>query len=478
MATRLNPMNFCIRGLILTWLAIAPAGLFAAELTAQQSGWVHTAERHERGGWIYLHIEGGPRERGFQHGYLLAPEIAEGLRIARADWRHQSSLDWSWLVNNTKSFIESGIDSEDRAELKGIVEGLQAAGVKETYDDLVTYNAQIELEWYWWPIARQKLADMDFVKQPRESCSSFIATGKMTRDGGIVLGHNTMSDFVEALFNVVIDIQPASGHRILMQTQPGWIHSGTDFFITDAGLAGSETTIGGFEHFTEKGIPEFVRMRRATQDAEGIDQWCAIMKKGNNGGYANAWLLGDVNSGEIARLELGLKYTGFERTTNGYYSGSNIAEDPHLLRLETTTKDTDIRDTSVARRVRWKQLMKQYAGQIDVVAGEKMEGDDYDVWLNEEHPGNRTIDGHPELESQLTPPSSEIPFAPWGTVDAKVVDTTMAKNMSFAARWGSADGMAFDADAFLTAHPQFDWLAGYLKSRPVEPWVEFKAGEK
>jgi hypothetical protein len=33
-------------------------------------------------------------------------------------------------------------------------------------------------------------------------------------------------------------------------------------------------------------------MRRATQDASTIDEWCQIMKKGNNGGYANAWLLG------------------------------------------------------------------------------------------------------------------------------------------------------------------------------------------
>jgi len=44
-------------------------------------------------------------------------------------------------------------------------------------------------------------------------------------------------------------------------------------------------------------------MRRATQDASTIDDWCAIMKKGNNGGYANAWLLGDVKTNEIARLE-------------------------------------------------------------------------------------------------------------------------------------------------------------------------------
>ena len=76
---------------------------------------------------------------------------------------------------------------------------------------------------------------------------------------------------------------------------------------------GSETTIGDFKGFDERGILEFVRFRRATQDASSIVEWCEIMKRGNNGGYANAWLLGDVNSGEIARLELGLKYVGFEK---------------------------------------------------------------------------------------------------------------------------------------------------------------------
>ncbi|MGA2555350.1 MAG: C45 family peptidase [Verrucomicrobiota bacterium] len=465
-------------GLGFACLLSAQTGLHGAGLSDQQQQWLRTAERHERAGWIYLHVEGGPRERGFQHGYLLAKEIAECLRVVRADWRHGSSMEWSWLISHTKGFIQPAIDPENRTELQGIVEGMTAAGLPTTYDEIVTYNAELELEWYWWPLASKKLTDgTDLVKKPKQSCSSFIATGRMTKDGGIVLGHNTMDDYVEALANVVIDIMPVKGHRILMQTQPGWIHSGTDFFITDAGLVGSETTIGAFDHFSEKGVPEFVRMRRATQDATNLDQWCAIMKKGNNGGYANAWLLGDVNSGEIARLELGLKYIGFERTNDGFFIGSNIAEDPHILRLETTMPDSDIRNSCVARRVRWKQLMSENAGKIDLALGEKMEGDGYDTWLNQEHPGDRTLSGHGELESQLTAPSGEIPFRPWGSYDAKVVDSRLAKAMSFAARWGSADGTSFDAPAFLAAHPQFDWQEGYLKSRPAEPWVQFKSGE-
>ncbi len=471
-------LRACVVGLVC--LLIAQTGLQAAGLSDQQQAWLRAAERHERAGWIYLHIEGQPRERGFQHGYLLAREIAECLRVVRAHWHHDSSMDWSWLIAHTKGFLEPRIDPENRAELLGIVEGMNAAGFPMTFDEIVTYNARMEVEWYWWPLAKKKMTDnVNEVEKPRESCSAFIATGRMTTDGGIVLAHNSWDQYVEANAFVIIDIKPAQGHRILMQTQPGWIHSGTDFFITDAGLVGTETTIGSFRHFSEKLIPEFVRMRRATQDAANIDQWCAIMKKNNNGGVANSWLVGDVNTSEIARLELGLKYTAFERTNDGFFIGSNIAEDLHILRLETETSDEDIRQSNVARRVRWKQLMKENAGKIDLALAEKMLADCYDPSLHKLIPDSRTLSGHLELETELgSPAGAAPPYKPMGAYDGKAADSHLAKAMSFAARWGSSDGTAFDAPAFLAAHPQFDWLEGYLKSRPAEPWVQFKSGER
>jgi hypothetical protein len=68
-----------------------------------------------------------------------------------------------------------------------------------------------------------------------------------------------------------------------------------------------------------------------------------------------------------------------------------------------------------------------------------------------------------------------VPFGCAGTVEAKVVDAAMARDMSFAARWGSACGRAFDARRFLAAHPQFDWMQDILKSRPAEPWTVFRS---
>jgi hypothetical protein len=465
-----------LAGLLLAFVTqICPA----AELSAEQKAWLAKANRHEKAGWIYLHIQGGPRERGFQHGYLLAREIAEGIRVTAAQWEYDSSFDWAWLKKNTNGFINRGVDAENRAELTGIAEGMNAAGVPTTYDDILAYNASIETTEYWWPEVAKKLdGAATVITTPKESCSSFIATGRMTKDGGVVLGHNTMSEYTLAIYNVVLDLVPAQGHRILMQTQAGWIHSGTDFFVTDAGLVGSETTIGNFHGFTEKGIPEFIRMRRATQDAAGIDQWCEIMRQGNNGGYANAWLIGNINTKEIARLEQGLKYTGFERTKDGYFIGSNIAENPKILRLETETHDTDIRQSPVARRVRWKQLMKENAGQIDLPKAKEFEADCIDTcYLTDTGHAALALNARGDLAAQLNNPN-KIPFNPAGTADAKVVDTAMAKQMSFAARWGSADGVAFDAAKFLADHPQFDWMKGILTSRPAQPWVDFTAGEQ
>lgn len=450
--------------------------LGAAPLSSEQQQWLSKAHRQERNGWIYLHIEGEARCRGFQHGYLLAPEITEGLRSTRVSWKHESAMEWVWLVQRAGTLFVPRVDAENLAELVGLVDGMRAAGQETSREELVAYNGYIELSSYWWPTELKKIKDAPPPPVP-EGCSAFIATGKMTRDGNIVLGHNTMMGYEEAFPNVVAYIAPARGHRILWQTCPGWIHSGTDFFITDAGLVGAETTIGGFEGFDTNGVPEFARMRRATQDAGSIDQWCQIMRRGNNGGYANAWLLGDINTREIARLELGLKQVGFEKKSDGYFIGSNIAEDLKLLRFETSGHDTDIRDSAVGRRVRWKQLMKEFAGRIDLKTAKEFEADHYDCYLEKNEPTGRTLCGHYELSREPAGPWPGVPFGCAGTVDGKVVDAAMAKNMSFAARWGAACGRAFDTRQYLAAHPQFDWMADILKSRPSQPWTQFRAGE-
>jgi hypothetical protein len=444
-----------------------------SQLTIEQKEWLTKAFRDDRNGWIYLHIEGSPQERGFQHGYFLANEIKESIRVLSEVWYYQTALSWEWLVQKAGIMFTPKVESENLAEIDGIVDGMRAAGINSNRDEIVAYNGYMELMWYWWPTVKDTISPNSHDPK-KQSCSSFIATGSMTVDGGIVLGHNMMNAYYYPLCNIILDIFPENGHRILMQSDAGFIHSGTDFFVTSAGLVGSETTIGDFFPFNEKGIPEFSRMRHATQYASSIDEWCKIMKDGNNAGYANAWLIGDINTNEIARLELGFKYIGFEKKKDGYFTGSNVAEDLRILRFETKTRETDIRISSVARRVRWNQLMKENTGKINLEVAKTFEADHFDTYSKITRPGGRTLCAHGDLDPDVQTFGYDDPFSPIGTLDGKVIDSKMAKQMSFLARWGSACGDPFDAKAFLQEHPQFNWMNGLLKDRPTQPWTLFK----
>lgn len=126
--------------------------------------------------------------------------------------------------------------------------------------------------------------------------------------------------------------------------------------------------------------------------------------------------------------------------------------------------------------MRLTQLMEEHHGQIDVEVGKEILADHYDVYLQKENLGSRTVEGRYDLDAFEYWPA-RLPFAPQGAVDGKVMDSDMARDLSFWARWGSSSGMPFDAAQHLGEHPQWDHLAGYLKDRPAQPWTLFLAGE-
>ncbi|MGA9099274.1 MAG: C45 family autoproteolytic acyltransferase/hydrolase [Methanotrichaceae archaeon] len=311
-------------------------------------------------------------------------------------------------------------------------------------------------------------------KADEDRCSAFIATGNATKDDRIVIAHNTWEGYPRGQFyNEILDIKPSKGHRIFMQSIPGHLDSFTDFFTTDAGLVGTETTIGGFTSYEPYKTPTFLRVRKAMQYADNMDQFVKIMETNNSGGVADSWLLGDINTGEIMRFELGLNYSNVTRISNGYFIGFNAPIDPRIRNLECSdTGYADIRDPHGARQVRLTELMEENYGRIDAEVAKAILADHYDVYLKKINPCSRTVDEHYELDAEeyLSGGGSDLPFFPDGTLDGKVANSTMAKNLSFLARWGSSSGMPFNASEFLEKNIQYDYLKGYLKDRlPPSP---------
>lgn len=457
----------------------------AAAQTHANDARLAKAWKFQRGGWTYVHLEGSPADVGYQNGYLLAKEIADAFHAVQFQDTHRTKRDWKFFRDTAKNVYWKHIDPEYQQELQGIANGLKSKGVNLDVYDIIAYNAFEELPDYYlpWLEAKQKKEGMlvpahDKLTAP-ESCSAFVATGSYTKDGKPVIAHNNWTSIIPgARWRIVYDIVPAKGYRMIMDGMPGIIVSDDDFTINSAGLAVTETTITGFHGYDPNGKPEFVRARKAMQYANSIDSYVKIMNDGNNGGYANDWLIADVNTGEVARFEQGLKHTRLWRTKDGYFEGSNFASDPQVIKDETDF-DPEKKGTSPnARRERWHELMAQYKGKIDVAAAQKFESDHYDSYEKKIDPDERTLCGHVEVSPRGIPEWGWGPYHPGGTVQAKAADTTMIKNMTLTAHTGHACGTAFHAAEFLKKHPEYAWQKPVLTDMSSDPWTTFKSGER
>jgi hypothetical protein len=200
------------------------------------------------------------------------------------------------------------------------------------------------------------------------------------------------------------------------------------------------------------------------------------MKDGNNGGYANTWLVADTGKNEIGRLELGLKNVTLERKSDGYFVGSNFPINEKLIREETDFDPHDMSESSNARHLRWDQLMAENKGKIDVAAAERFLADHFDTYENKEDADERTLDGHIDL-SPRGDGTWQPPFGMAGTVQNKVADSHMVAEMSLAAAAGHACGMDFKAADHLRAHPEFAWQSGLQRDMKAGAWTTFSVAQ-
>ena len=94
-----------------------------AALTEEERGWLERASRNDVNGWVHLKIAGAPFERGFQHGYLVAAEYADALRVYEAMTYQTMGFDYSFFVEKAVEFHKAKITPELTEEMEGIAAG-------------------------------------------------------------------------------------------------------------------------------------------------------------------------------------------------------------------------------------------------------------------------------------------------------------------------------------------------------------------
>jgi hypothetical protein len=447
----------------------------AATAPAVDARLTGSERRPPQQGWTYVRLEGTPSQVGYQHGYLLAAEIADTERVIALQLHHDTKKDWAFFRTASRDVLWPHIEQEYRDELQGIADGIKAKGGTLDLWDVVAMNAY--LEWSYFTEAYDKLHPSTSASKSLhgDHCSAFVATGSYTKDGKIVIAHNNWTGYIDGeRWTIAFDVHPAHGHHFLMDGLPGLIHSADDFGLNDAGIVITETTITGFAGFDVNGIPEFVRARKAMQYSASIDDVARIFKEGNNGGYANDWLIADTRKNEIASLELGLKHVTLERKTDGYFVGSNYPINPQLAADETSFNLHDMGLSANARHKRWVQLMEENKGKIDLERAHAFLADHVDSTSGKTEPSERTLCGHidasPRGSGEWQPP-----FGIAGAVQNKATDATLAAKMTFTAAAGHACGQDFIVADHLKAHPEFRWELPLLHDMKAQGWTTIAA---
>ena len=455
-------------------------------------------ELEETNGWLRMKVWGGPRQRGKANGVLMKDQMVAIMRMLDFTLLNTYGLPRSALSEMMGGIYGPRIMErfpEQYEEMLGMAEGS-----RQPLNDVILWNCYYTLG-YVVPHLKDLVRDVPGLEQKygellnqadgnggaaeggggQDRCTAFMAVGNYTETGKVVCGHNTFDNFIDSQYcNVILSVNPSRGNRFIMQTAPCQVSSGTDFYVSSAGLICTETTIGGFSAF-RLGDPICCRIRRAVQYGKTLDDYSLILQEENGGDYANSWLVADVRRNEIMRIELGMRYVKIEKKRNGYFIGYNAPTDPRIRNLECrNTGYYDIRRHQGARRVRLTQLMEKYKGKITIPVGERILADHYDVYLNKINPCSRTCCSHYDWDARefMSQSDRPKPFQPRGAMDGLVTDSALAAQMGFVGRWGSSCGTPFIAEDFCRRNIQWADQRPYLLDRPHQPWTVFTARQR
>ena len=488
--------------------------------------------KHSRGGdgdgdddgWLRITIRGAPYERGVSHGkQVIAADPAIFTRMFSTFdflFRQSYGRDIEFFYGLCDDFYRGIIKRRFPKifrEMEGIAAGAGGLDVRQVilinvYMSLPYFYAHI-LRYIDTPKYRKKYEDVirdehairadpaalsaraARLDEFKDRCSLIMAVGPgWTKDGGIVCGHSSFSNFLDAQFyNVILRIEPevGDGFAMVMQSMPGGVCSMTDFFVTGAGIVGSETTIRGFNAFRLRD-PICCRIRECMQYGKTLEEYAERLQKRNSGDYACSWMFGDIRGRggggpRIMRVELGLNYVNIETTKDGVFLGFNSTYDERIRKIECSgalssvgggeLSDADgfhdVTSSIGNRRVQLDKLAEKYRGRIDAAVVKRILADHYDNHLGKTVANSRTVCKHGYAsDGGAGSGSASAPFKPVGAYDAKVADSASIRQMSFLAHWGPPCGTPFSVKEHMKKHPEWKDWTDYLVDFPRRGWVE------
>jgi len=379
------------------------------------SGQYGKGYRYNIQGWVYIHIEGEPYERGYQYGYLASAEIMDMMQrwinyeykvgkignilrlISISSIFRNSEKMWDFFKTRAKNSYLKYVPEEYKEELRGLTDGLKVKrgeifNREIEFEDILAYQFVQDIDYssFKYPFKRFhplrrffgiiQILTKKIDNSHAGHCTAFIATGDATINGEIIVAHSSIfSKYVAERCNIILDVQPSNGNRFIMTCPPGSIWSQEDWYQNERGIILTETELIPQGPWKKRGIPKGVRSRKAIQYSDSIDDVLDILIMGNNGLIPNEWLIGNTKTGEIASIQLALYNKPIKRTFDGYYWSCSQPHDIkvffELQRFPTILKIISrilpqISPSDTAEK--FIELGEQYYGKIDTSTAKKI----------------------------------------------------------------------------------------------------------
>lgn len=347
----------------------------------------------QRNGNYLLHLSGTPYEIGYQHGALLRDEVNRGAARFYADlinggrempfsikiWLLRKYLEWKVYVPLEKAQPKNILE-----ELKGIADG---SGVP--YDIIFRANHHTGPAMVLTPVlASDNIEAFQKIGIKVGACSSFAATGRLTANGGIIVGRNTDYGGVSLWprYQTLLFVKPSEGFaHVKVGTagvilwNPGMNTEGIvvcPHYMVYDDCDPSGRSIAAF-------TDEILRKAGSLKDAERIFH-------DNPRALSAGYIIASAKEKDAFAAELSTGKASIRRMENGRIVMTNMAVSEEKRRIDITVR-FNIMEHCPARYRRLMQLIDAHRGAITSGLAASFMGDHIQYTTGLERAGGHVV---------------------------------------------------------------------------------------
>jgi hypothetical protein len=435
----------------------------------------HNGRLFKRDGLNILFLKGDRFEMAYQHGKLLADDIKTGaLPQAHKMFERQIRngipqifaitplILRHFLKKYPESFLKSALSNGAATSTSMINEayGLSEGSGRPLEEILYAAVNPESLQIMVGERLSGEATALGPIVGPTSSCSAFVAWGKSTADGEILIGRNTDYPLNGSYDRhpTVMYFSPTDGTQKYQAVTSAGLHTAGVVGINESGIYIGVHTIPSVAVSTS-GLPTFASAQEVLRKARNFDEAVELFQKVKSGaGWT--YLLVSTKEKKAASVEISNRGVSIlpvssdhHGQTNHYRTAARAAEYLHI--------NLSVDDDSIGRLKRVEDLLDENVGRLDVPAAMAILGDKYDPFYRKVRGIGNVVAVHTTMTSVVVQPKDQSVWVASGRAPVSISTYVKLPMVAVA-----------DADAFSKAASILQPNVDYAVKNPAESEAE------